>query len=312
MKIDTHQHFWKYNVEEYGWIGEGMEIMARDRLPADLKPLIEDMGIGGTVAVQARQVVEETAALLKMAEDTDFIKGVVGWVDLRSPRVEDQLDRYKDHPKMAGVRHVVQDEPDERFVLRKDFLRGIGKLRQCDLVYDILILPNQLPATIEMVRKFPDQVFVLDHIAKPCIKDGKLSPWDNDIRKLAACPNVSCKLSGMVTEADWNHWKPEHIELYMEIVLDAFGPQRLTIGSDWPVCTAAGNYRQVVSLAAEFIGKLSKDEQRAIWEENPVRIYGLKSAGNSSIAANRKNSHDSCKTYYRHGRQVRPSGTGAA
>jgi L-fuconolactonase len=233
------------------------------------------MGIGGTVAVQARQVVEETDALLAMAEENDFIRGVVGWVDLRSPRVEEQLDRYRDRSKLVGVRHVVQDEPDERFVLREDFLHGMGKLTQYGLVYDILIFPNQLPANIEMVRKYPDQLFILDHIAKPYIKDKKISPWDKEITALASCPNVYCKISGMVTEADWQNWKPEDFEPYLEVVLEAFGPDRLTIGSDWPVCTAAGEYSRVVGIAVDFIARLSEDEQKAIWEENPKRIYGI-------------------------------------
>jgi len=276
MRIDTHQHFWKYHPEEYPWIGRGMERLAQDRLPADLKPLIAEAGVAGTIAVQARQIVEETDALLQMADENDFIRGVVGWVDLCSPRVEEQLDRYKDHPKMVGVRHVVQDEPDERFMLREEFLHGIAGLEKRDLVYDILIFPNQLPAGIEMVKKFPDQAFILDHIAKPCIRDGRLSPWDRDIKKLAAFTNVSCKISGMVTEAKWQGWKPHDFDPYLEVVLEAFGPHRITIGSDWPVCTLAADYRSVISLAADFIGRLSEDEQKAIWEDNPARIYRLK------------------------------------
>ena len=275
MKIDTHQHFWTYSKEEYPWIGEGMEVLAQDRLPFDLNPLLEENGIGGTVAVQACQLVEETEALLVMAEEYDFIRGVVGWVDLRDPNVEAQLERFKDQAKMVGIRHVVQDEPDARFVLREDFMRGIGKLRAYDLMYDILIFPHQLPATIELVQRFPEQVFILDHMAKPYIKDGQMSPWDSDIKKLASCENVSCKISGMVTEADWHHWTAEDFRPYMEVVLEAFGAERLTIGSDWPVCTLAGQYGAVVSIAADFIAQLSDHEQKAIWEGNPERIYDL-------------------------------------
>ena len=252
-----------------------MEVLAQDRLPPDLKPLLEENGIEGTVAVQARQVVEETEALLAMAEEYDFIRGVVGWVDLRSPNVKAQLERFKDRAKMAGVRHVVQDEPDEQFVLRDDFMRGIGKLNAYDLVYDILIFPHQLAATIELVKRFPDQVFILDHIAKPNIKDEQMSPWESDIKKLASFGNVSCKISGMVTEADWHNWSAEDFKPYMEVVLEAFGAKRLTIGSDWPVCTLAGEYGSVVNIAADFIAQLSDNEQKAIWEENPARIYGL-------------------------------------
>ncbi len=275
MKIDTHQHFWKYSKEEYPWIGEGMEVLAKDRLPADLGPLLKDNGIEGTITVQARQVIEETEALLAMAEEYDFIRGVVGWVDLRSPNVETQLEQFKDRTKMVGVRHVVQDEPDEKFILREDFLRGIGKLKSYGFVYDILIFPHQLPASIELVKRFPEQVFILDHIAKPYIKDKKMSPWDNDIKKLASFENVSCKISGMVTEADWHNWSAEDFRSYMEVVLEAFGTKRLTIGSDWPVCTLAGEYGSVVSIAADFIAQLSDNEQKAIWQENPKRIYGL-------------------------------------
>jgi len=275
MKIDTHQHLWKYSKEQYPWIGEGMEVLARDRLAADLEPLLEANGIDGTVAVQARQVVEETEALLAMAEEYDFIRGVVGWVDLRSPDLEAQLERFRDRKKLVGVRHVVQEEPDEKFVVREDFMRGIGKLGAYDLVYDILVFPHQLPASIELVRRFPDQAFILDHIAKPYIKDKKMSPWDSDIRKLASFENVSCKLSGMVTEADWHNWTVDDFRPYMEVVLEAFGAERLTIGSDWPVCTLAGQYGSVVSIAADFIAQLSDNEQKAIWEGNPERIYGL-------------------------------------
>ncbi len=275
MKIDSHQHFWKYSKEQYPWIGEGMEVLARDRLPADLNPLLKENGIGGTIAVQARQVAEETEALLAMAEEYDFIRGVVGWVDLRRPDVEAQLERFKDRKKLVGVRHVVQDEPDEKFVLREDFMRGIGKLKAYGLVYDILIFPHQLAAAIELVKRFPEQVFLLDHIAKPNIKDKKMSPWDSDIKKLASFENVSCKISGMVTEADWHNWSAEDFRPYMEVVLEAFGAKRLTIGSDWPVCTLAGEYGSVISIAADFIAQLSNAEQKAIWEENPKSIYGL-------------------------------------
>jgi len=275
MKIDTHQHFWKYSKEQYPWIGEGMEVLARYRLPADLNPILKENGIDGTIAVQARQVVEETEALLAMAEEYDFIRGVVGWVDLRNPNVEAQLERFKDRKKLVGVRHVVQDESDDNFVLRDDFTRGIGKLKAYGLVYDILIFPHQLEAAIELVKRFPEQVFILDHIAKPYIKDKKMSPWDSDIKKLASFKNVSCKISGMVTEADWHNWNVEDFKPYMEVVLEAFGAKRLTIGSDWPVCTLAGEYGSVVSIAADFIAQLSDNEQKAIWEENPKRIYGL-------------------------------------
>jgi L-fuconolactonase len=275
MKIDTHQHFWKYSKEQYPWITEGMEVLAQDRLPSDLNPLLEEHGIEGTIAVQARQVIEETKSLLAMADEYDFIRGVVGWVDLRSPDVQAQLEKFKDKAKMVGVRHVVQDEPDDKFVLREDFMRGISRLKDYDLVYDILIFPHQLPATIELLKKFPEQVFILDHMAKPYIKDKKISQWQSNIEKLASFDNVSCKISGMVTEADWHNWSKKDFKPYMEVVFEAFGTKRLTIGSDWPVCTLAGDYGNVISIATDFITQLSNNEQKSIWQENPERIYGL-------------------------------------
>jgi L-fuconolactonase len=275
MRIDTHQHFWNYSKEQYPWIGEGMDALAKDRLPADLKPLLEEHEIQGTVAVQARQVVEETESLLAMADEYDFIRGVVGWVDLCSPDVEAQLEQFAANPKLVGVRHVVQEEPDDWFVLREDFQRGIAKLNDYGLVYDLLIFPKQLEASIEFVRRFPDQAFILDHIAKPDIKNQRIGLWDDGIRRLAAFDNVSCKLSGMVTEANWNDWKPADFQPYMEVVLEAFGANRLTIGSDWPVCTLAGEYDDVVKIASKFVARLSASEQEAIWEKNPARIYGL-------------------------------------
>jgi L-fuconolactonase len=275
MRIDTHQHFWSFNAEQYPWIGEGMEVLAKDRLPADLKPLLDENEIQGTVAVQARQDVQETDALLAMAEEHDFIRGVVGWIDLCSENVEEQLEQFTGHPKFVGVRHVVQDEADDWFVLREDFQRGIAKLNHYGLVYDLLIFPKQLEASVEFVRRFPNQAFILDHIAKPDIKNQRTGLWDDGIRRLADLDNVSCKLSGMVTEADWNQWKPADFESYMEVVLEAFGSDRLTIGSDWPVCTLAGEYGEVVNIASGFVARLSEDEQKAIWEENPARIYGL-------------------------------------
>ena len=275
MRIDAHQHFWQYTRQEYPWIGPGMEVLAKDRLPSDLLPLIEANGFDGTVAVQARQCLEETSALLKMADEAPFIEGVVGWVDLRSGKVEEQLERFSDNPLLVGVRHVVQDETDDNFVLGPEFLNGIGSLARYNLAYDILVFPHQLSASIEMVSRFPEQVFVLDHMGKPLIKEGKLSPWESDIHKLASFENVSCKISGMVTEADWQAWEPTDFDAYMEVVLEAFGPRRLMLGSDWPVCTLAGQYGSVMDISVNFIRQLSEDEQADILENNPVRIYRL-------------------------------------
>ncbi|MHC4618739.1 MAG: amidohydrolase family protein [Planctomycetota bacterium] len=276
MKIDAHQHFWKYNERDYGWMGRGMESLKRDRLPGDLAGLLEKADIDGTVAVQARQCIEETEFLLRLADENPFIKGVVGWVDLRSPALEVQLESFCYHPKLRGVRHVIHDEPDDNFMLGDDFVHGISRLRKYNLTYDLLLFPKHLPIACELVAKFPEQTFILDHISKPLIKDRKIEPWASDIRTLAPFKNVSCKISGMVTEADWRNWKGEDFTPYMDTVVEAFGTDRLMVGSDWPVCTVAAEYEQVVSIAADYVQELSPDEQSAIWSENPKRIYQIR------------------------------------
>jgi L-fuconolactonase len=227
------------------------------------------------VAVQARQTLEETAWLLELAAEHAFIKGVVGWVDLCGSDLEAQLERFSSDPKFRGVRHVVQDEADDGFMLRDEFLRGIGGLAGHGLVYDILIFARHLPVACEMVARFPEQPFVLDHIAKPPIKAGLLEPWAAGIKRLASFPNVGCKVSGMVTEADWSAWQPADLRPYSDVVLEAFGPGRLLFGSDWPVCTLAGSYEQVLGIVTGAIGRLSGDEQSAILGENARRFYNL-------------------------------------
>jgi L-fuconolactonase len=274
-RIDTHQHFWRYNPREYAWMGTGKESLRRDQLPADLAPLLQQASVSGTVAVQARQTVEESRWLLELADQNPFIFGVVGWVDLRSPSVDADLENFSRHRKFCGVRHVVEDEPDDWFLLGDDFVRGIGKLARSNLKYDLLLYPRQLPAAVRLVERFHDQPFILDHISKPFIKDRKIEPWASDIRRLAAMPNVACKISGMVTEADWASWKPLDFTPYLDIVLECFGPKRLMVGSDWPVCTLAGDYSSVMKLAGDYISKLSPDEQAAVWSGNARRWYGL-------------------------------------
>jgi L-fuconolactonase len=275
MRIDTHQHFWAYNPREYPWMGPGMESLQRDYLPPDLAPLLKAAAIDGTIAVQARQTLEESYWLLELADQYPFNHGVVGWVDLRSPRVEEDLEKLSRHRKFRGVRHIVHDEPDDRFMLREDFLRGLGRLAGFGLTYDLLLFPRHLPVACEVVKRFPEQTFVLDHISKPLIKAHRLEPWATDIRRLASFPNVACKISGMVTEADWKHWQARDFPPYLDVVLECFGTKRLMVGSDWPVCTLAASYGQVMQIAGDFIGKLSKDEQAAVWGENAKRIYQL-------------------------------------
>lgn len=275
MRIDSHQHFWIYTEDHYGWIGDGMEVLKQDFLPANLEPLLLATSIDGSIAVQARQTLEETRWLLKLADESDIVKGVVGWLDLRSPDLHAQLEEFSDNPHFCGVRHVLQSEPDDDYMLRKDFLRGVGLLAEFDLVYEILIFPRHLLFADQLVEKFPDQLFVLDHLAKPLIKDGVITPWAEDLQKLAGYPNVMCKLSGMVTEADWQHWQPNDFTPYIEVVFDSFGANRILFGSDWPVCLLAGSYPQVYSLVAEYSKQLSDEERIVVWGNNAVRFYTL-------------------------------------
>ena len=252
-----------------------MSILQKDRLPQDLLPLLESIGFAGSVAVQARQILDETRWLLRLAEEFPFIRGVVGWVDLRSDQLEEQLNEFRQNPKFVGVRHVLQDEPDDRFMLRKDFLQGIAKLKDVDLAYDILIFHRHLSATHEFVSRFPEHRFVVDHIAKPNIKDGIIEPWAQDIERLASFPNVFCKISGMVTEANWQGWHPADFDRYLDTVFEAFGSQRILIGSDWPVCTLAGSYGEVMKIVFDYVKKLSADEQNAVLGENSIKAYKL-------------------------------------
>jgi L-fuconolactonase len=275
MRIDAHQHFWRFNPEEYGWIDDSMAVLRRDFLPSDLKPELQAAGFDACVAVQARQTLEETRWLLSLAADSPFIAGVIGWVDLRADNLRHQLPKFSKNPKLLGVRHVVQGEPDDRFLLRPDFLRGIAALEEFNLTYDILIFPRHLQVAAEFVQRFPKQRFVLDHVAKPFIKAQQVEPWASDIRELARFPNVFCKLSGMVTEADWHSWKPEHFAPYLEVAMESFGPDRLMIGSDWPVCTVAGSYATVMSLVIDFLQRYPTNVCDKILGGTAQEFWGL-------------------------------------
>ena len=275
MHLDAHQHFWQYSSSEYNWIDDTMPALQQDFLPEHLAPLLQEAGFAGSVAVQALQTEAETDFLLNLATQHEFIKGVVGWTDLQAADVETKLARLAQHPKLKGLRHVVQDEPDDHFMLRPDFLRGISYLRQFNLTYDILIYPKHLPVATEFVSKFPDQPFVLDHMAKPLIKTQQLAPWAQQIRELAQHPHVYCKLSGMVTEADWHHWHPDNFKPYLAVVTEAFGPDRLMIGSDWPVCKLAGTYAQVMNLVKDYLAEFSAADQEKILGGNASRFYNL-------------------------------------
>lgn len=278
-RIDSHQHFWNYSPEEYEWMSQdSLAPLRYDRLPEDLKALQTEVGYAGSVAVQARQKVEESAWLLALADQhPEVVLGVVGWLDLRSRDVVDQLAEFAAHPRFKGVRHVVQDEVDPNFMLGKDFQNGIAQLSDFKLTYDILIFPHQLDAAIGLAREFPEQPFVLDHVAKPVIRDGEMEPWRTKICELANHQNVHCKISGMVTEATWDSWKPEDLDPYMDIVVEAFSPSRLMVGTDWPVCTLAASYQEVTGYFNQYFSTFSEDEKDRIFSRNVYDFYSLQS-----------------------------------
>lgn len=275
MRIDAHQHFWRYNPQDLAWISDEMAVLKRDYLPADLKPLLDRTGMYAAIAVQAQQTTQETDWLLALADQHPFIAGVVGWVDLQAPDIREQLERYAQHPRFRGVRHIVQDEPDDRFMLRPAFLHGLSLLAEFNLTYDVLVFPRHLPIAVEVVKQFPQQRFVLDHIAKPFIKAQTLSPWDADIRALAQCENVSCKVSGMVTESDSQRWHIDDFKQYLDVVFESFGPERLMFGSDWPVCTLSASYAEVVLIVQEYVRGLPIELQDRVLGLNAAQFYGI-------------------------------------
>jgi L-fuconolactonase len=275
MRIDAHHHLWHYSPQEYGWISDSMSVLRRNFLPDDLRREIASVGIDGVVSVQARQTLAETDWLLDLADRNEFIRGVVGWVPLVSETVRRDLERYSGRAKLKAVRHVLQDEPDDNYMLREDFNRGLRMLKGFGLRYDILIFERHLPQAIELVDLHPDQVFILDHVAKPRIRDNALSPWRENLRELARRKNVFCKLSGIVTEADHRTWTPQQLRPYMDAALDAFGARRLMFGSDWPVCLLACGYRRWHDIVKEFASKLTPEEQGRLFGETAREAYGL-------------------------------------
>jgi L-fuconolactonase len=277
-RIDAHQHFWRFDPEAYGWIDESMQVLRRDYLPEHLLPELERHSFDGSIAVQARETLEETAFLLGLADEFPGLLAVVGWVDLCSPAVEGELERLAAHPKLRGLRHIAQKEADD-FLCRPDFQRGIAALERFDLAYDVLVYPRQLEAALELAERFPHQRFVLDHLAKPAIARGELEPWRSRIRLLSRQPNVCCKLSGLVTEADHERWKPGDFRPYLDIVFECFGVERLLYGSDWPVCLLAAPYARVHALIEEYTAGFGPRERAAIFGENAARCYGLPARG---------------------------------
>ena len=274
MRLDSHQHFWQYNPDEHVWMNDQMEILKKDYLPKDLEPSLRETGFDGTIAVQARQMVHETEWLLELAGRHEIIKGVVGWVDLCSDRINEQLEKYSENSKLKGVRHVVQEEPDD-FMLGKAFQNGISQLKKYNLTYDLLVFPRQLPASIKLVEKFPEQLFVIDHIAKPDIKNKVVKGWEEDMKTIAGYSNVYCKLSGMVTETHWHNWSPEEFKVYIDIVISAFGDKRIMVGSDWPVCILSGDYKSVMEIVTKHCEQFSKEEQDNMLGTNCAQFYNL-------------------------------------
>jgi L-fuconolactonase len=275
MHVDAHQHFWRYSPAEYEWIDDSMAMLRRDFLPHDLKPELESNNFHGSVAVQARQTLEETRWLLELAERSPWILGVVGWVDLRAPDIRSQLKALARNSRLVGVRHIVQSEPDDRFLLQPSFLRGISALEEFNLAYDILIYAKHLPVAAEFVERFPRQRFVLDHLAKPPIKTGNIDSWAQGISRLATFPNVFCKLSGLVTEADWQHWEARQIIPFLDVALESFGPDRLMIGSDWPVCLVAASYSKAVDVIKRYLLEKKPDYQDRVFGANAQRFWRL-------------------------------------
>ena len=275
MKIDSHHHFWKYEPVTYSWMNDSMGILKRDYQPGDLKEVIDSAKIDGVISVQADQSMRETEDLLKHASECSFIRGVVGWFPLAEPELDGLLESYATNPLLKGVRHVVQDEADDQFILGDAFNKGIRRLKAYELVYDILIYERQLGPSIEFVDRHPDQVFVLDHVAKPRIGDQIMEPWRAQMFELAKRENVYCKLSGMATEANWQNWTKDDLWPYAEVAMEAFGPTRMMFGSDWPVARLAVEYGDWVGLCREFISTLSDSEQAMVEGEVAIRAYDL-------------------------------------
>ncbi len=272
--IDAHQHFWKYNPAVHDWITDEMSVIRKDFLPQDLLLILQQNKIDGCIAVQADQSEKETNFLIGLADKNNFIKAVVGWVDLRAKDIEERLIHYKQFPVVKGFRHVLQGEHPS-FMLQPAFLNGIAALGKYGFTYDILIYPKHLPAAIELVKQFPEQLFVIDHIAKPFIKDGLLDEWKKGMHSIAQFPNVSCKISGMVTEADWKNWKQEDFRPYLDTIVTAFGVNRLLYGSDWPVCLVAASYEKMMGIVHDYFSSFSFAEQASVFGLNALQFYRL-------------------------------------
>lgn len=274
MIIDSHHHLWNYDPVTYAWINDEMALLKRDFLLSEYEAVLEYNGISGSIVVQATTTEKETDLLLEISKKSKYILGVVGWVNLLSKDLEDKLGAFGEHPKFKGVRHPIQDET-LGFMRSKDFKLGISKLQTYGLSYDLLLHPSQLAEARKLVAEHPDQVFIVDHIAKPAIRDRQLQTWKKEIEKIAKYPNVYCKLSGMVTEAKWHRWIIHDFKPYIDVVLEHFGAERVMFGSDWPVCLLSATYEQVLTILKFFIRYLSPDEKENILSRNAIRAYQL-------------------------------------
>jgi L-fuconolactonase len=273
-RIDSHQHFWIFDPIRDSWIDDSMKIIQKDFLPEDLKPLLLENKFAGCVAVQASQSEQETDFLLDLAAKNEFIKGIVGWVDLRADSVSERLSHYSQYKKLKGFRHVVQGEADD-FMFGTAFRKGIAALKNFDFTYDILIFQHQLPAAIDLVKSFPEQKFVIDHIAKPNIKSGEVASWKKGIEEISKFENVWCKISGMVTEADWNNWGTSDLKPYFDVVFENFPTARIMFGSDWPVCNVAATYSQLVGVLENYMSSFTAADQDRVWFGNAKAFYKL-------------------------------------
>ena len=275
LKIDAHQHFWNFDPVRDSWITDDMSVIRKDFLPRDLQPILEENGFAGCVVVQADQSEKETKFLLELADKNDCIKGVVGWIDLQSENIEERLAYYESFKKLKGFRHILQGEKDRAYMLKPAFTRGINALKQFNFTYDILIYPDQLQYTKKFVASFPEQKFVIDHLAKPCIKDKKIDGWKEDIQQVAQHENVYCKISGMVTEAGWQSWEEKDFIPYIDVVVNAFGAGRIMFGSDWPVCMLAAKYNEVLQIVENYFTSFTPNEQDKFFGQNAIEFYNL-------------------------------------
>jgi L-fuconolactonase len=274
MKIDAHHHFWKYDPINYPWIGDNMKVIQQDFIPKDLKPILDKNGIDGSVLIQVNQMEAENDAFLKLAEENDFIKGVVGWVDFKSDSLDSWLKLYAKTTLMKGFRHIVQGEADD-FLMDDAFTKGVSKLTEDGFTYDILIFERQLKSALHFIRQLPDNKLIIDHIAKPDIKNKSFNKWSNYVKVIAEHENVYVKVSGLLTEADTSNWKKEDFTIYLDHILTCFGSKRIVYGSDWPVCLVAGTYEDQLNIVKDHFSKLKITEQNDIFGLNAQRFYNL-------------------------------------